>query len=83
MFYKKMFLKISQNSWENSCAGVSFSCNFNGKEALAQVASCEFCEIFKNTFFTEYLRRLLLDLYLREPICTPSADDIADKQPRS
>ena len=26
------------------------------KEALAQVFSCEFCEIYKNTFFTEHLR---------------------------
>ena len=26
------------------------------KETLAQVFSCEFCEIFKNTFFTEHLR---------------------------
>ena len=25
------------------------------KEALAQVFSCEFCQIFKNTFFTENL----------------------------
>ena len=25
------------------------------KEALTQVFSCEFCEIFKNTFFTEHL----------------------------
>ena len=25
--------------------------NFIKKEALAQVFSCEFCEIFKNTFF--------------------------------
>ena len=29
-------------------------------ETLAQVFSCEFCEIFKNTFFTEHLQRLLL-----------------------
>ena len=29
--------------------------NFIKKEALAQVFSCEICEIFKNTFFTEYL----------------------------
>ena len=29
-------------------------CNFIKKEALAQVFSCEFCEIFKNTFFTEH-----------------------------
>ena len=30
------------------------------KKALAQVFSCEFCEISKNTFFTEYLWWLLL-----------------------
>ena len=27
------------------------------KETLAQVFSCEFWEIFKNTFFTEHLRK--------------------------
>ena len=26
------------------------------KQTLAQVFSCEFCEISKNTFFTEHLR---------------------------
>ena len=41
MFCKKnVFLKISQNS---------------RKETLVQVISCEFCEMFKNTFFKEYL----------------------------
>ena len=34
------------------------------KETLAQVFSCEFCGIFKNTFFTENLGWLLL--YLAE-----------------
>ena len=29
--------------------------NFVKKEALAQVFSCEFCEISKNIFFTEHL----------------------------
>ena len=45
-----------------TCARVSFSiklqasaCNFIKKEALAQVFSCEFCKIFKNTFFIEHL----------------------------
>ena len=33
-------------------------CNFLKKETLAQVFSCEFCEIFKNIFFTS--GRLLL-----------------------
>ena len=36
-----MFLEISQNSQENTCA---------------QVFSCEFCEIFDNTVFIENLR---------------------------
>ena len=33
------------------------------KETLAQVFSCEFCEISKNTFFTEHLWWLLLRLF--------------------
>ena len=54
---KKMFLQISQNSQENTRDRVSFliklqdePCNFIKKEALAQLFSCEFCEISKNTF---------------------------------
>ena len=43
---ENMFLEISQNSQEN---------NFIKKETLALVFSCEFCEISKNTFFTEHL----------------------------
>ena len=39
---KRVFLEISQNSQENTFARVSF---------LAQVFSCEFCEISKNNFF--------------------------------
>ena len=39
MFYKK---KLFQ------------ACNFIKKEPLAQVFFCEFCEIYKNTFFTEH-----------------------------
>ena len=52
---KKVFLEISQNSQENTCARVSFLMKlqaeaFIKKETLAQVFSCEFCEISKNTF---------------------------------
>ena len=46
MLYKKVFLEISQNSQENFITK-----DFNKKETLAQVFSCEFCEISKNTFF--------------------------------
>ena len=54
---KNVFLKVLQNSQENICARVSFlmkmqaeACNFIKKETLAQVISCKFCEIFKDTF---------------------------------
>ena len=56
VFCKKIFLEISKNSQENTCARASFliksqACSFIKKDALAQVFSCEFYEIFKNTFF--------------------------------
>ena len=41
VLWKKVFQKISQ-AW-----------NFVKKETLAQVFSCKFCEIFKNTFFLQ------------------------------
>ena len=50
---KKVLLKISENSQENTCPRASFllSCrpqtsNFIKKEALAQIFYCEFYEIF-------------------------------------
>ena len=43
---KKVLLKTLQNSQENTCAKA-----FIKKEIFAQVFACEFCEIFKNTFF--------------------------------
>ena len=46
---KKVFLKISQNSQKNTCAGVSFLMKFQAW-GLAQVFSCEFSKISKNTF---------------------------------
>ena len=59
---KNKFLKVLQNSEESTCARVSFllklqteACNFINKVTLAQVYSCEFGEIFKNTFFGEHL----------------------------
>ena len=43
---------LCQGLFFNKVAGVW---NFIKKEALAQVFSCEFCEISKNTFFTEHV----------------------------
>ena len=72
---KKMFLKVSQNSQENTCARQRLffnkvrpqACNFIKKESLAQVFSCGFYEISKNTFFfKEHLRWPLLYLFIRD-----------------
>ena len=46
---KKMFLRISQNSLQNTCARVSFLIKL-------RVFFCEYSEIFKNTYFEEQLR---------------------------
>ena len=56
---------MSQNSQENTCLlpephlVSSRASNFIEKETLAQVFSCEFCEIFKNTFVNTSGRLLL------------------------
>ena len=52
--WKKVFFKIFQNLQKNTCVGVSLL----KKETPTQVFSCDFREIFKKTFFTEYLRAL-------------------------
>ena len=67
---KKMFLEISQNSQENTCARVSFLVNLQA-ETLALVLSCEFCEISKNTFFTEHLPGLAVS-WVRSHVHTPT-----------
>ena len=68
VLWKKVFLEISQNSQENTCVRASFlikhqACNFIKKEALAQVFSCEFCEISKSTFFQNTSGQLLFMKY--------------------
>ena len=45
---EKVFLEISQNSQENTC-GLR-PATLLKKKTLAQVFSCKFCEISKNTF---------------------------------
>ena len=56
---KKGFAKVAG---KHICQSLFFNivaahaCSFIKKENLAQVFSSEFCEIFKNTFFTEHLR---------------------------
>ena len=44
------FLNIYQTLWKVLVKKF----NFIKKETLVQVLSCDFCQIFKNTFFTEH-----------------------------
>ena len=44
---------MPESLFYNKVAGL---CNFIKKQALAQVFSCEFCEISRNTFTTKHLR---------------------------
>ena len=63
-----MFLKISQNSQENTCVRISFlirlhveSSTFIKQGNPAQVFTFKFCEVFKNSSFIEHLWWLLLE----------------------
>ena len=53
-FAKSIGKNLCQSLFFNKVAGLT--CIFIKKETLAQVSSCEFREIFKNTFFIEDLR---------------------------
>ena len=61
---EKVFLEISQNPQGNTFVRVSFLIERSGtllkKETLAQVFSCELCEICKNTFVKEHFGWLLM-----------------------
>ena len=50
---EKVFLKILQNSQENTCARISLMQAW--PEILAEVFSCQFCKISKSNFFTEHI----------------------------
>ena len=70
LLWKKVFLKISQNSKENTKPNAF---NFTEKETQTQVFSNKLSEIFKNTFYIEHLRWLLLkDVALTVSIPTNS-----------
>ena len=67
VLYGKVFLQISQNSPKlcfNKVVGLR-SATLLKKETLAQVFSCEFYEISKNTFFTEHLWTTASQICLR------------------
>ena len=78
VLYKKVFLEISKNS------------TLLKKETLTQVVSFEFCEIYKNTFFTEHLWKtaylfliLSLLLFMEKLTCPNCIIDSMTKDRRS
>ena len=54
VIYYKMFLRVSQKSYKNTCAGVTFGLQL-WKVTPAQVSSCEFCKNLKKTYFVKHL----------------------------
>ena len=68
-----MFLKISQNSQENTCRGLFLGKGAGlkpttfSKETPTPVFSCEFYEIFKSTLFTDAM--YYCDIYYLQ--CVP------------
>ena len=74
MFHRKGVLKNFVNfTGKHVCQ--SLSCrreawNFIKKEALAQLLSCEICEIYKSTFFIQHLRTTASDTKPTSTIAT-------------
>ena len=54
--YKKSALKNFAKFTGKHLRRSLHTCNIVKRETPAQVFSCEFCKIFKNTFFTEHLQ---------------------------
>ena len=71
MFYKKNVLRnFAKSTGKHLCQSLSFN-----KVAGLPVFSCEFCEISKNTFFTEHAWWLLLNnSYFKTPTCGDSVN---------
>ena len=58
-FFKKAFLKISQNSQENTCNGVSFlsaASNCIKKGSPAHMFSVNFAKLLKTSVFIDHFR---------------------------
>ena len=83
---KKLFLSLAAFDWikllrsEAATRGVLY-CHFIKKEALAQVFSSEFCEISKNTFFTEYFRATVSVRFKKKNTFTLSGSRLVQTRP--
>ena len=55
--FQGMWSETSGRNWQKQPPKVFYKhCNFIKNGTLVQVLSCEFCEIVKNTFFTEHIQ---------------------------
>ena len=62
---KKDVLKnFAEFTEKHKCQSLFLSESLNKKETLAQVFPCEFCQIFKNPFFTGHFRATASDISL-------------------
>ena len=68
---KKVVLTNFAISWESTCVGVSFLIKLLAfrpatllKKTSIQVFSCEYCEIFQNTYFEKHFRTAAFLLFL-------------------
>ena len=59
---------FSKDFTSDVCLHLLQACNYIKKETLAQVFFCEFCEISKNTLFTEHLWTTASDLSKMSPL---------------
>ena len=50
-FWTNVTYNVGVSIYRKTKENTGQACNFIKKESLAQVFSCEFCEISKNTFF--------------------------------
>ena len=71
VLWKKVFLEISQNSQENTCARVSFwiklmpeACNFIKKETRAQLFPVNFVKFLRTSFLQNTSGPLLLFIFI-------------------
>ena len=71
---KKVFLKISQISQENSCVGVSFRPANLLKRDTTLVFSCKFAKFLRTTILKKIYKRLLLFVSPQNTIANSSGE---------
>ena len=71
---KGAFRNLVKFTGKQLCQSLFFNklakaCNFIKTETLTEAFSCEFCEISKDTFFTEHLWAIASEIHDYKAIC--------------